>query len=114
MREKRTGPLSVAKSLNERSWLTWLVLGLAFAALAGSQIAGAETNPPRNPPEQTDKRPVSPPPAAGTGSQQSGVIRPPTGVDPGMTKPAPDAKDFPMPVVPPPGTPGGNPRVLPK
>jgi hypothetical protein len=41
-----------------------------------------------------------------------GVICPPD-VDPGMKKPTPQTGGA-MPVVPPPGTPGGNPNVQPK
>src|SRR5689334_2720961 len=44
-------------------------------------------------------------------SQSKGVIHPPA-VDPGMQeKPAQTGT---MPVIPPPGTPGGNPKVVPK
>ncbi len=43
--------------------------------------------------------------------QSNGVICPPN-VDPGMKAPAPDAGK--MPVIPPPGSPGGNPNVAPK
>ncbi len=49
-----------------------------------------------------------------TGTTGAGVIRPPTGVDPGIQTnvPAPHPND--MPVIPPPGAPGGNPSVQPK
>jgi hypothetical protein len=101
--------------------LPWLVLALGLAACAGLQTGHAQTGPAAQPPPSTDRanppaeaqRPVQPPPT-GTGSQETGVIRPPAGVDPGMTKPAPNPQAFPMPVVPPPGTPGGNPQVVPK
>jgi hypothetical protein len=43
--------------------------------------------------------------------QSNGVICPPD-VDSEMTKPAPDAGK--TPVIPPPGSPGGNPNVQPK
>ena len=42
----------------------------------------------------------------------NGVICPPPHVDPGMKQPAPPGG--PMPVIPPPGTPGGDPQVQPK
>jgi hypothetical protein len=44
-------------------------------------------------------------------AQSNGVICPPN-VDPGMKAPTPNAGK--MPVIPPPGSPGGNPRVQPK
>jgi hypothetical protein len=45
-------------------------------------------------------------------SQSNGVICPPAGVDPKMATP-PRAGDA-MPVIPPPGTPGGDPNTVPK
>lgn len=45
---------------------------------------------------------------------RSGVIPPPPAVDPDMTKPAPNPKAFPTPVIPPPGSPGSNSQVVPK
>jgi hypothetical protein len=42
----------------------------------------------------------------------NGVICPPPHVDPAMRQPAPPGG--PMPVIPPPGTPGGDPQVQPK
>lgn len=45
-------------------------------------------------------------------AQSDGVICPPTQVDPEIHAPAPQGG--PMPVIPPPGTPGGDPKVQPK
>jgi hypothetical protein len=45
-------------------------------------------------------------------SRSKGVICPPAGVDPGISAPAVGGGV--MPVVPPPGTPGGDPSVIPK
>ena len=45
-------------------------------------------------------------------AQSSGVICPPKNVDPEIQAPTPPAG--PMPVIPPPGSPGGNPNVKPK
>lgn len=42
----------------------------------------------------------------------NGVIHPKGNVDPGIAKPA--TSDDPMPVIPPPGDPGGDPRTQPK
>ena len=46
--------------------------------------------------------------------RNSGVIHPPAGVDPGIAVPAPDPNPHSTPVIPPPGTQGGNPSVQPK
>jgi hypothetical protein len=45
-------------------------------------------------------------------AKSNGVLCPPEGVDPQMRAPAPDVGN--TPVIPPPGTPGGNPNVKPK
>jgi hypothetical protein len=45
-------------------------------------------------------------------SQSNGVICPPPSVDPGIKAPAPDTGK--MPVIPPPGSPGGDQSVQPK
>jgi hypothetical protein len=42
------------------------------------------------------------------------VIHPPAAVDPSIVKPTPEIAPQSTPVIPPPGTPGGNPTVLPK
>src|SRR4051812_24745110 len=43
-----------------------------------------------------------------------GVIHPPQGVDPGLTIPPPANAQGTMPIIPPPGTPGGEPGLKPK
>ncbi len=45
-------------------------------------------------------------------AESGGVLCPPEGVDPAMRAPAPDVGK--TPVIPPPGSPGGNPNVQPK
>jgi hypothetical protein len=47
-------------------------------------------------------------------ARSGGVLCPPTGVDPEIRAPAPDGGTAKTPVVPPPGTPGGDPGVRPK
>jgi hypothetical protein len=47
-------------------------------------------------------------------NRSGGIIHPPADVDPGLTRSAPDIGPHSMPVIPPPGTPGGNPDVKPK
>jgi hypothetical protein len=46
-------------------------------------------------------------------AKSDGVLCPPSGVDPDMHAPAPST-DGKMPVIPPPGSPGGDPSVRPK
>ena len=45
-------------------------------------------------------------------AKSNGVLCPPAGVDPQMRAPTPDTGN--TPVIPPPGSPGGNPDVQPK
>jgi hypothetical protein len=45
-------------------------------------------------------------------AKSDGVLCPPSGVDPQIRLPTPDAGN--TPVIPPPGSPGGDPRVRPK
>jgi hypothetical protein len=45
-------------------------------------------------------------------ARSNGVLCPPAGVDPEMRAPTPDTGN--MPVIPPPGSPGGNPDIRPK
>ena len=45
-------------------------------------------------------------------ARSDGVLCPPAGVDPEMRAPTPDAGN--TPVIPPPGSPGGDPNVRPK
>jgi hypothetical protein len=45
-------------------------------------------------------------------SRSKGVICPPAGIDPGIA--APPVGGRVMPVIPPPGTPGGDPSIIPK
>jgi hypothetical protein len=45
-------------------------------------------------------------------AKSDGVLCPPAGVDPQMRAPTPDAGN--TPVIPPPGSPGGDPTIRPK
>ena len=47
-------------------------------------------------------------------ARSDGVLCPPSNVDPQMHAPAPNAGAGSMPVIPPPGSPGGDPNVRPK
>jgi hypothetical protein len=54
----------------------------------------------------------SSPPLSDKLAKSDGVLCPPTGVDPEIRAPTPDVGK--MPVIPPPGSPGGDPTVRPK
>jgi hypothetical protein len=87
---------------------TWLNV----AALAG---LGASAMAAERPAEQPNQ-PVEPPAIGSSSSdlgRSGGVIRPPADVDPQMKQMPPSSGDR-MPVIPPPGTPGGNPSAKPK
>jgi hypothetical protein len=76
----------------------------------------APGNPNPAPPEK-----VAPEDSGGSGvplgerlARSHGTIKPPAGIDPGMATPAPDPGPRSMPVIPPPGTPGGDSTIVPK
>jgi hypothetical protein len=101
-------------------------LALAAALLwagggPGPPPARAQTGqaPPPAPPEVMEDAPAGTPGAAGSLAEElersEGVIAPPDpGVDPGLVKPAPDTGAATTPVIPPPGSPGGDPNVRPQ
>jgi hypothetical protein len=82
---------------------------VAIAALAADPTERAGT-------DQT-KPPIVPParavPVAPIWDGRAGVLTPPPSVDPEMKRTPPPAGDS-MPVIPPPGTPGGDPSIKPK
>jgi hypothetical protein len=113
---------------------------LSCVMIAAADVAGAQAPPgPATPPAQTappspqraaNCAPMQPAPNAGekvpegttTGqraeplgdklARADGVLCPPPGVDPDMHAPAPDTGN--TPVIPPPGSPGGDPTIRPK
>lgn len=109
------------------------VLMIASGAEAQAPQSPASPSPPTALPARDSASATCPPAGAnahkGTGSAQdhtndrteelgdklaksNGVICPPKNVDPEIRAPTPDAGK--MPVIPPPGSPGGNPNVQPK
>jgi hypothetical protein len=100
-----------------------VTLGLA-ALLAGSSFAAMAQTAPGAPgtdqviPEKDRTRPTDQPGSSQTLSDKldksGGVIKPTTDVDPGINKAAPVPNPNSTPVIPPPGSPGGNPDVKPK
>jgi hypothetical protein len=125
---------------NPRGALTRLFLALALAAgagLAGPAAAQSGATPApdalrRAPPEIDQSRPGGDPAAPRPdrsgggptgndiigdnegGGTARGVIRPPMGVDPGIQGTVPDPTPRTTPVIPPPGTPGGDRTVIPR
>lgn len=94
-----------------------LGLVLVLGASAGGTAVPARAQEPgaATPDNGAAPPPAVPAPNAVPGG--TGVIRPPGGVDPGIDRgpPATGAHGAdPMPVYRPPGTPGGNPDVVPK
>lgn len=108
---------------------------LLLSAAAQAQTPPAQTTPQAQPPQSQERKvvperpgdqvpqgrvPQEKPPGSGTSSlseqlsNSGGVIHPPTRIDKPMTAPTPDPGARSTPVIPPPGTPGGNPDVKPK
>ena len=115
-------------------------LFLSCVMMAAADVAGAQAPPgPTTPPARTappsperaaDCAPMRPAPHSGTAvpegtttgqraeplgdklARSDGVLCPPPGVDPEMRAPTPDAGK--TPVIPPPGSPGGDPTIRPK
>ncbi len=94
------------------------VLSMVFLPFAASELkADVAQEAPKTTPQ--DPRSTTPDRRPGETlserlDRNSGVIRPPTGVDPGIAVPVPDPNPGSTPVIPPPGTPGGDPSVQPK
>jgi hypothetical protein len=100
-----------------------LSLAALILAAAPAMAQNPQPAPPANPTVQVaPPNTASPPPekiAPPAGdmssrlSRQKGTIDPPN-VDPGMTVRPPAQSGTTTPVIPPPGSPGGNPSVVPK
>lgn len=88
-------------------WLAWVVLAfllLAGLSAHGQTVGGGATIQPNAP------VPTVPAPDGNS----NGVLRPAVPMDPGIHAASPSTSVFPMPVVKPPGTPGGDTTVMPK
>jgi hypothetical protein len=89
---------------------------VAAAVLGFGAVAVAAQEPSGRPGIGQPAPPAAPPASGGSGSdlnRSGGVITPPAGIDPEI-KQTPPAAGSTMPIIPPPGTPGGNPAVKPK
>jgi hypothetical protein len=96
-------------------------VGSAFAAvtsLAQSQVSAPPSPAPLETPQCQRGALVTPGETTGSATlsdqlaQSKGVICPPAGIDPGIA--APPVGGGRTPVIPPPGTPGGDPTIIPK
>jgi hypothetical protein len=87
------------------------------AAIVGFGAITAVAADPNTRPGADQPALLTDPPLRGTSSsdlaRSGGVITPPADVDPQIKRLPPHSGD-PMPVIPPPGTPGGDPSVKPK
>jgi len=86
---------------------------LSFAAQAQTTTPGTGGGP--TPPSQPtpEGRLQTQPPPIGAAPRSNGVVHPPPGIDPGMSKPPPNPQAFPTPIVPPPSA-NGDRLVVPK
>jgi hypothetical protein len=94
------------------------IFAVAAAVVGFGAIAALAADPNGRPITGPDHpAPLTIPPVSGTTSsdlaRSGGVIIPPADVDPQMKR-APSHSADPMPVIPPPGAPGGDPSVKPK
>jgi hypothetical protein len=91
--------------------------GLITAAIAQTPPSSMPEKPPAQIPEKVAPPLDSPGPQGGVNHEKferdDGVIRPRDDVDPDMTATPPDTGAR-MPVIPPPGGPGGDPSIKPK
>lgn len=94
------------------------ILDISLVA-TGSAVAQLSADPnanppsPARPPATAQQNPTTPPEVIvppGSGGGHTGVLHPPANVDPGMKVQPPAGQQFPMPVIPPPGTTGGAQR----
>ncbi len=134
MRQLSAYPVLIAPGLSTAARVG-LVCAITSAGVAGGAFAQLPANPranpptPARPPATAQENPTTPPeeiapPANGTGKSSgantalgnahTGVLHPPMNVDPGIKLPTPAPQKFPMPVIPPPGTKGNQPNVVPK
>jgi hypothetical protein len=122
---RRARAIAIARRRQPPSLLPWLVAALVLlaAAAAQAQVVGVQapaggTDGKTTPPALSDSSPApmtTPGVAAATPQHGStGVIVPPSSVDPGMPIARPSPGAFPTPTVKPPGSPGGNPQIQPK
>lgn len=95
--------------------------GAAYAGAKASSVRNGQTRPTAANGDESAAPPQQPQPGAGAArgslshelSRSGGVIQPPPSADRGVVSP-PNQGTSRTPVIPPPGTPGGNPLIQPK
>lgn len=102
---------------------SWLLAALAFVLLGSAHAAG-QTNPPAPPGADVPEGQKAPPEIAPPKnddkslsdrlSRDKGVIKPPPSATPDMNVEPPVPEPNTTPVIPPPGSPGGDKDVIPK
>jgi hypothetical protein len=98
-----------------RSVLSAFAAGALFITIAGpvpAMAQGAQSVPNQVPTAPDGTAPNAP--LSEKLDRSKGVLQPPSGVDPEIHVPAPEPNPQTTPVIPPPGTPGGNQNVQPK
>ena len=93
--------------------LGWLPAGVLAAVLAGSPSWAQSTAPDRDRQPKSETEGQSRESLSDRLDRTDGVIRPPRDVDPQIQVPPPEHGSR-TPVIPPPGTPGGDPTIEPK
>jgi hypothetical protein len=88
------------------------LIGALAATFVYGAIAHAQAPAPVAPPQTEGQAPAGD--LSDRLDRSHGVIRPQENVDPGIRATPPDPNPGTMPVIPPPGSPGGDPRVQPK
>jgi hypothetical protein len=103
--------------------LATVLFSLSPLAANGAELRPDPAQRPEPAPQSAPNNPNPVPaeriaPPAGLPSDQlarsGGIIKPPADIDPGIATPPPDPGPRSMPVIPPPGTPGGNTNLVPK
>jgi hypothetical protein len=123
-KECEAAAMSRTKSICERKAGLFVLAacGSLFALPASPLAQTPPTGEPGAPPEVMEpptENPTPPPyqpkePFSKELKERDGVLEPPRGVDPEIQKDVPEDFKERMPVIPPPGGPGGNPDVQPK
>jgi hypothetical protein len=100
-----------------RKYVHFLAAIVAANLAREAGVAAAQTPPKPDQPQSQIPEKLAPPLENGAKEnklqREDGVIKPPANIDPGMAEKPPETGGR-MPVIPPPGSPGGNPSLHPK